>query len=189
MDGELTSVKISQNSQFALINHSPDEIHLWDLKAGRLARKFAGQRQGRHVIRSCFGGIDGNFVVSGSEDGKVYVWHRDTGALLEVLPGHGEGSVNSVAWNPCHERMFASCSDDFTVRIWEPMVLDSMVDDTLVDGVSSLSATVDGPALTEGAEKGKGKTGQQEQHWAEPVVAAVTDIGVSVGSGTDVALL
>ena len=53
------------------------------------------------------------------EDGNVYVWYRDTGALLEVLSGHGEGSVNSVAWNPKNEEMFASCSDDHTIRIWE----------------------------------------------------------------------
>ncbi|KAH7889566.1 WD40 repeat-like protein [Phlebopus sp. FC_14] len=120
-DGELTSVKVSDDSQYALINHAPDEIHLWDLKEGRLARKFTGQRQGHHVIRSCFGGIDGNFVVSGSEDRNVYVWHRDTGVLLEALPGHGMGSVNSVSWNPRNERMFASCSDDHTIRIWEPL--------------------------------------------------------------------
>ncbi|KAF8136439.1 WD40 repeat-like protein [Boletus edulis] len=120
-DGELTSVKITEDSQFALINHAPDEVHLWDLNEGRLARKFTGQHQGHHVIRSCFGGIDGNFVVSGSEDRNVYVWHRDTGVLLEILPGHGVGSVNSVAWNPRNERMFASCSDDFTIRIWEPL--------------------------------------------------------------------
>ncbi|KAG6909629.1 hypothetical protein DXG01_016411 [Tephrocybe rancida] len=119
LEGELTSVKVSQDSRYALINHAPDEIHLWDLDAGRLSRKYTGQRQGRHVIRSCFGGCDGNFVVSGSEDGNVYVWHRDTGVLLETLSGHGEGSVNSVAWNPANYRMFASCSDDHTIRIWE----------------------------------------------------------------------
>ncbi|KAG1826914.1 WD40 repeat-like protein [Suillus subaureus] len=122
MEGELTSVKISEDSRYALINHAPDaskEIHLWDLEEFRLARKFTGQRQGHHVIRSCFGGIDGNFVVSGSEDRNVYVWHRDTGTLLEVLEGHGLGSVNSVAWNPRNKRMFASCSDDNTIRVWE----------------------------------------------------------------------
>ncbi|KZP21210.1 WD40 repeat-like protein [Athelia psychrophila] len=108
MEGELSSVKVFPDSRYALVNHPQDEIYLWDLLTGKLARKFAGQRQLKHVIRSYFGGIDGNFIVSGSEDGNV-AWHRDTGTLLETLSGHGEGSVNSVAWNPKSMRMFASC--------------------------------------------------------------------------------
>jgi len=131
LEGELTSVKISQDSRYALVNQAPDEIQLWDLETARLARKFTGQRQGRHVIRSCFGGVDGNFIVSGSEDGKVYVWHRDTGVLLEILSGHGDGSVNDVAWNPSNERMFASCSDDKTVRIWESPLARPMDDEDM----------------------------------------------------------
>ncbi|KAL1944438.1 hypothetical protein VTO73DRAFT_2868 [Trametes versicolor] len=124
LEGELTSVKISQDSQYALINRAsengpPAEIQLLDLSSEQVVRKYTGHSHAKHVIRSCFGGVEGNFVLSGSEDGNVYIWHRDTGALLEVLAGHGEGSVNSVAWNPVNERMFASCSDDKTVRIWE----------------------------------------------------------------------
>jgi WD repeat-containing protein 26 len=80
------------------------------------------------------------------QDGNVYVWHRDTGTLLETLPGHGEGSVNSVAWNPTNERMFATCSDDHTIRIWE----------------APLRASQSGSRMpTQPSTNGKGKTRQQ----------------------------
>ena len=29
---------------------------MWDLQTARMTRKFTGQRQGSHIIRSCFGG-------------------------------------------------------------------------------------------------------------------------------------
>ncbi|TFY66673.1 hypothetical protein EVG20_g4410 [Dentipellis fragilis] len=158
LEGQLTSVKISDDSQYALINHAPDEVHLWDISTGRMARKYTGQRQGRHIIRSCFGGVDGNFVVSGSEDGNVYVWHRDRGILLDVLSGHGSGSVNSVAWNPRNKRMFASCSDDFTIRIWEPTP-------AAVSRQASSSRAADGMLLEREPEpSGKGK-GKRREPW------------------------
>ena len=164
------------------------EIYLWDIHTGRIARKYSGQSQVRHVIRSCFGGIDGNFVVSGSEgenksvyfsvvcsffliskfcqkklgnlDGNVYIWHRETGFLLEVLTGHGEGSVNAVAWNPTNERMFASCSDDHSIRIWEPAP----------SSVALLqSPMMDHPLPHPFHEKGKGKTRQRmDSNGVEP---------------------
>jgi hypothetical protein len=43
------------------------DIHLWDLDAQRIVRRYTGQRQGKHIIRSCFGGVEENFIVSGSE--------------------------------------------------------------------------------------------------------------------------
>ncbi|KAG8934591.1 hypothetical protein FRC02_009671 [Tulasnella sp. 418] len=119
MLGELTSVSISADSKYALINHSPDDVQLWDMETRRMVRKYTGQRQERHIIRSCFGGADGDFILSGSEDSKVYIWRRDTGSLMEVLSGHQHGIVNAVAWNPREVGMFASCSDDSTIRIWE----------------------------------------------------------------------
>ncbi|GAA5932775.1 uncharacterized protein JCM15063_002199 [Sporobolomyces koalae] len=117
---ELTSVEISRDSKYAIVSHAPKEIIYLELESGSVVRKFEGHDQGQFVLRSCFGGATENFVLSGSADGKVVVYHRDTGRLLYNLMGHDLTTVNAVAWNPDPSRaMWASCSDDRTVRIWE----------------------------------------------------------------------
>ena len=87
-------------------------------------------------------------------DGRVYVWHRETGVLLEVLKGHGEGSVNAVVWNPKNERMFASCSDDSTIRIWE-------------SPLASILRTERKDSFSSAEVNGKGK-GRESPGWAGP---------------------
>lgn len=46
----------------------------------------------------------------------MYVWHKDSGGLLEVLEGHN-AAVTDVSWNPVYPNLFASCSDDYTVYV------------------------------------------------------------------------
>jgi WD repeat-containing protein 26 len=86
---------------------------------GLWVHRYQGRREekGRFVVRCCFGGFRRSFVLSGSEECKVFVWHRGTGELLAELDGHS-GTVNSVAWNPVANHMFASSSDDKSIHIW-----------------------------------------------------------------------
>lgn len=133
----ITSISASRDGHFLLANLASQQIQLWEevspprLKEGSveaeqiqglrfvMAYKFCGQseKQGRFVIRSCFGGSEESFVVSGSEDSLLYIWHLQSGNLLDVLPGHC-GTINAVSWNPARPTMFASASDDHTIRIW-----------------------------------------------------------------------
>ncbi|CAI5506914.1 unnamed protein product [Closterium sp. Naga37s-1] len=120
----ITSLSMSVDGRWVLVNLSSGDIHLWciqDICAAKPPDKpafsYSGQVQGRFVIRSCFGGHDQRFIISGSEDAQVYMWHRDTGEVMEVLPGHS-GTVNAVSWPATRPHMFATASDDGTVRIW-----------------------------------------------------------------------
>lgn len=67
LGAEVTSVNISRDSRFALINHRPGELQVWDIRQRTLVSKFAGHRLSRDMIRSCFGGSAQSFVASGSE--------------------------------------------------------------------------------------------------------------------------
>lgn len=62
------------SGRLALLNIAHQGVHLWDLDDRILVRKFQGVIQGFYVIHSCFGGVNQNFVASGSE-GKSF-WLR-----------------------------------------------------------------------------------------------------------------
>jgi len=82
-------------------------------------RKLQGLKQGFYTIHSSFGGPNQEFVVSGSEDNIVYIWHIREETPICMLEGHSQ-TVNCVHWNPANPSMIASASDDTTVRIWGP---------------------------------------------------------------------
>ncbi|KAJ5907184.1 uncharacterized protein N7473_004100 [Penicillium subrubescens] len=113
-----TSVVISRDSKHMLINLAEGEIQLIDMDTTAVVRRFKGYKQGSYVIRSTFGGAAENFVVSGSEDSRIYIWHKDNGTLVETLEAHTKGCVNSISWSPTNPGMFVSAGDDKAVRIW-----------------------------------------------------------------------
>jgi WD40 repeat protein len=113
------SFTIDASGELALVNLASQGVHLWNLKDRSLVRKFQGASQGYYIIHSCFGGVNQNFVASGSEDNKVYIWHRNREKPIAIYSGHSR-TVNCVSWNPKYPQMLASASDDATVRIWIP---------------------------------------------------------------------
>ena len=108
---------LSRDSTHCLTSVPSGRIRLWHLDHRTQLAEYCGHKSQRFVIRAAFGGADEDFVISGSEDSRVYIWHRHTAALLEVLSGHS-GAVNTVAWSSSSCPWLASASDDHTVRVW-----------------------------------------------------------------------
>ncbi|OIW21333.1 hypothetical protein TanjilG_32424 [Lupinus angustifolius] len=116
----ITSLSVSGDSKFFIVNLNSQEIHMWDV-AGKWDKplSFMGHKQCKYVIRSCFGGFNSTFIASGSENAQVYIWNSRNSRPIEVLSGHSL-TVNCVSWNPERPHMLASASDDFSIRIWGP---------------------------------------------------------------------
>ncbi|KAK0739785.1 WD40-repeat-containing domain protein [Apiosordaria backusii] len=112
----LTSVSVSKDSRYILVNTVDDEARLYDIEAREMVQKYKGHSGGKVIIRAGFGGASENFVISGSEDGHVYIWHKTTGTLVHKGEAHNP-RVNSVSWNPRDSGMFATCGDEGRVKM------------------------------------------------------------------------
>ena len=111
-----TSVNISQDSRHLLVNKKDGELQLIDLVTRSSVQKFLGHTGGDYLIRSSFGGANESFVLSGSEDGNIVIWHKNSGAAVERLLGHLP-RTNAVSWNPADPCMIASGGDDGKVKM------------------------------------------------------------------------
>ena len=79
--------------------------------------RFVDSRNSATDIKEAnFIGYHGNFIVSGSDDGNIYIWEKSTGNLITGF--HGDHNiVNCVQWNP-NFAMLASSGIENTVKIW-----------------------------------------------------------------------
>ena len=134
-----TSVSISQDSRFLLVNKQDGEAQLIEIASREPVQKYTGHTGGEFTIRSTFGGANESFVMSGSEgkrheirdprdltnprlplllgvDGHVCIWHKSTGLPVERIIAHLP-RCNAVSWNPTDPCMFATCGDDNKIKM------------------------------------------------------------------------
>ncbi|KAI0166823.1 WD domain-containing protein [Hypoxylon sp. FL1284] len=117
----LTSITISQNSRYLLVNHNNGMAQLIDLVLREPVQSYTGFTGGHWMIRSTFGGANESFVISGSEDGSINIWHKASAHLVEKLNGHPPG-CNAVSWSPTNPCLFASCGDDGKIKMYAPLL-------------------------------------------------------------------
>ena len=81
-------------------------------------RCFRGHCNVKTVKDVNYFGLDDEYVVSGSDDGNLFIWDRKTTELVNVLEGDGE-VVNVIQAHP-YETMLAVSGIDHTIKIFSP---------------------------------------------------------------------
>ncbi|OQV17517.1 F-box/WD repeat-containing protein 5 [Hypsibius exemplaris] len=63
-----------------------------------------------------FVGVSEDYVASGAENSKGYIWDRKHNITLSSLTH--QSVVNCVAFNPADQQQLVTVSDDYTIRVW-----------------------------------------------------------------------
>ena len=115
-----SNISKSDKGKYLLINISKSfpKILLYNLKNTKTEDKYYGHSQKTMIIKCAFAGNKDQYIISGSEDGCVYLWDRNIpGKNIYCFKGHF-GCVNSVEL--VFDDVIFSGSDDKSLKIWIP---------------------------------------------------------------------
>ena len=115
-----SNISRADKGKYILINISKSfpKILLYNLKNTKTEDKYYGHVQNTMIIKCAFAGNNDQYIISGSEDGCVYLWDRNIpGKYIYNFKGHF-GVVNSVEL--VFDDVIFSGSDDKSLKIWTP---------------------------------------------------------------------
>ncbi|XP_050400614.1 F-box/WD repeat-containing protein 5 [Patella vulgata] len=139
LNGHVTGLCLSKDNRYLFVNCRPwvgkvnrDDpwntpvlsrdieirvIDLWDLSDTGM--RYVGHQGLSPSTMCCFVFLNtsDDYVGSGSENCRGYLWDRSYGCLLSTYQ-HGPGVVNAVAFNPVNQEYFVTVSDDQAIKIW-----------------------------------------------------------------------
>ncbi|XP_074278770.1 DENN domain and WD repeat-containing protein SCD1-like isoform X2 [Silene latifolia] len=87
-------------------------VHIWDIRAGRHVHKLQGHTKWIRSIR-----MDGDRVITGSDDWTARIWSISRGECDAVLAHHA-GPVHCVEFSEPDNGIITG-SDDGSIRFWE----------------------------------------------------------------------
>lgn len=101
------------NGDYIIQNNSDNYriLRIWNIRTGE-SKTLTGHTD---TVYCCNVSSCGKYIVSGSFDNTIKVWHFRTGECIRTLVGHID-DVNNVLFSG---KQIISCADDDTIRIWD----------------------------------------------------------------------
>lgn len=111
-----TNLKFSPCNDHLLVGALDGALYLLDAYKGDMIRSFAGHLNEKQSCMEASFSPDSEFVIAGSEEGRIYAWSTRRNNAPHILLGHG-AAVTCAKWNPTKMMIASACS---TLAFWIP---------------------------------------------------------------------
>jgi len=118
---EWTGLKFSNDGKLILISTNGSFIRLIDAFKGVVMHTFGGYANSKAVTLEASFTPDSQFIMIGSEDGKIHVWNGESGIKVAVLDGKHTGPITCLQFNPKFMTFASACSN---MAFWLPTIDD-----------------------------------------------------------------
>ncbi|XP_021097635.1 WD repeat-containing protein 82 isoform X1 [Heterocephalus glaber] len=108
---EWTGLKFSNDGKLILISTNGSFIRLIDAFKGVVMHTFGGYANSKAVTLEASFTPDSQFIMIGSEDGKIHVWNGESGIKVAVLDGKHTGPITCLQFNPKFMTFASACSN------------------------------------------------------------------------------
>ncbi|XP_046578150.1 WD repeat domain-containing protein 83-like [Haliotis rubra] len=110
----VTSVTFTRDGQCTLASTLDNKLRLLDKDSGELLNEYEGHKNKEYKIDSCLNWKD-THIVSGSEDGFVYIWDLIDAKLLQKLDHSTTRAVHSLSFHPSEACLLTASADKLYV--------------------------------------------------------------------------
>uniref|UniRef100_A0A5K3FK59 WD_REPEATS_REGION domain-containing protein n=1 Tax=Mesocestoides corti TaxID=53468 RepID=A0A5K3FK59_MESCO len=117
----VTAAIYSANGDAILASYNDEDIYLFNSRNDSLPpiHAYRGHRNNSTVKGVNFYGPSSEFIMSGSDDGFIYIWDRYSEGIVQWLCGDINGAVNVLEPHPTLP-IFATSGCDYNFKIWAP---------------------------------------------------------------------
>ncbi|RLN38328.1 hypothetical protein BBJ28_00017432 [Nothophytophthora sp. Chile5] len=159
-NGPVFATRWSKSSQFLLSASFDKTVVVWD--AASETKRQQTKLHDDPILDASW--KDDTTFATCSSDRKICVTRVGEAQADVILRGHKDG-INSVKWDPSG-RLLASCSDDYSVKIWDP---------SKAQAASKNGVSVDAMEVDSGENDKKGDAAQADAATAAALVHSLED--------------
>ncbi|CAH0395817.1 unnamed protein product [Bemisia tabaci] len=119
----ITSAVFNHNGTEILASYNYESIYLFDATKttpGEFVHCYEGHQNCVTIKGVNFYGPSSEYIVSGSDCGNIFIWEKETEAIVQCMPGDDRGVVNTLEPHPAFPFLATSGLDN-EVKMWMPL--------------------------------------------------------------------